>query len=143
MGDLFDLARMVRAKADKLEKSVSDVTVEIASEMVSDLAHNTPVDTSQALSSWIASLDEPSQVVGKPHYPGHKGSTQLASAAATAAAADRVLTDRRPGQTIYIVNNQPYIRDLDAGTISRQPGNFVALAMARARIRLRSIVLKW
>jgi hypothetical protein len=143
MADLGDLAKEFNRLAAELPQALSKATAQIASSMVSDLAHNTPVDTSQALSSWIVSFDSPSSIVGKPWFPGHHGSTQSQSAAATVDEANRILADKRPGQTIYITNNQPYIQALDDGTISKQPGNFVALAMARARLKVAKLTLNW
>lgn len=126
---LRDLAKLLESKATSYEQQVSEAAKEVALVVVDHLAYHTPVDTSQALSSWIVTLGSPSGDTRLPFVPGMFGSTQHASAQATIADAIRVLKDKKPGQTIYIVNNQPYIRRLNEGTISRQPGGFVEAAV--------------
>lgn len=141
MATLDDLADRMEAIAAKLDNSISQAASSVALEIVNSLAHNTPVDTSQALSSWLVTLDQPSTIVGTAYYPGDHGSTQQISAAQTVNQALTVLGQKKPGQTIYITNNQPYIALLDAGTHSTQPGNFVARALLVARLAAAKITL--
>lgn len=140
---LLDLANELDAKNAKLKIAASQAAIDTALTVVGSLAYSTPVDTSQALSSWFVTLESPSENVGTAYYPGSQGSTRNASAAETLNAAKAALSAKKPGQTIYIANNQPYIKILDAGTHSKQPGGFVARAMLLAGNFLRNYKLKW
>lgn len=132
-GNLFDLARMLERLSLKTETVASDAAVSAATAVLGDLAFKTPVDTSQALSSWIVTLDSPSSIVGKAHYPGEYGSTQKASAQETLRIGKMTLLQKKPGQVIYITNNQPYIVRLNEGWSQQQPAGFVERAVAIGR----------
>lgn len=138
---LLDLAIAMEAKITKIEKEANQTAIRTAIAVVSDLSYNTPVDTSQALSNWQVSLDNPISGTIGPHIPGHFGSTQFASAQQTIQAAIAVLMRKKPGQAIYIVNNLDYIVDLDNGTISRQPGAFTARALIIGRKEAKTFKL--
>lgn len=139
---LDDLANRMDKLAASLPQAANNAAQTVALAMVNSLAHNTPVDTSQALSSWLVTLDAPSTAVGTAHYPGEQGSTQSVSALQTVNQALTVIGQKKPGQVLYITNNQPYIVGLDNGTISKQPGNFVAIAILIARQTLQKLKLK-
>lgn len=125
MANLHDLAKRLRGKAGAIEKEASRCAVEMAIGFVREVAYSTPVDTSQALSSWIVTIDDPTADKNPPHFRGKGGSTRNISAAETVAQARQVLATKRPGQPIYIQNNQPYIRKLNDGGHSKQPGRFL------------------
>lgn len=131
--NLLDLAESLERKVEQLSEASSEHAKHVALTVVGDLAYHTPVDKSQALSNWIVTLDAPSGAKIGPHVPGSKGSTQKASAQATIAAAKAVLANKKPGQKIYITNNQPYIRKLNDGTHSQQPGAFLERAVLIGR----------
>lgn len=132
-GNLLDLAKRLERKVEVLEEASSEHAKTVALTIVGDLAYHTPVDTSQALSNWIVTLDAPSSAKIGPHVPGLAGSTQKASAQVVIAAAKAVLAKKKPGQRIYITNNQPYIRKLNDGTHSQQPGAFLERAVLLGR----------
>ena len=109
-------------------KEVKDVTLkwlllarrEVVVDLVTDLARNTPVDTSQALSNWEVKRDSTFSF-GSAHVKGSKGSTREASIALTRAAARRE-SDKIPlNATIFIGNAAPYIRRLDQGYSKQRP----------------------
>lgn len=126
---LFDLADKLEGDAAKLNKAASDAAVFMAETIVSELAYKTPVDTSQALSSWIVTLDTPSTDTNFPHYYGEFGSSQASSAAETIRQAKEALKNKKPGQDIYITNNQPYIVRLNEGSSQQQPAGFIERAV--------------
>lgn len=138
---LLDLAKRLEKKAASLDKAASDLSVKVATAIVLDLAHNTPVDTSKALSNWIVTLDKPSSERIEPHFRGEQGSTYRESAAETFDRAVQVLKVKKPGQKIFITNNVPYIRRLNEGYSRQQPAGFVERAVLIAE-RLRSEGLK-
>lgn len=137
--NLLDLAESLEKKKAEIEKAASDAAIFTAITIVGDLAYKTPVDTSKALSSWIVTVGEPSDIVGSAYYPGEKGSTQKASAQATIAAAKAALATKKPGQPIYITNNQPYIKRLNDGYSGQQPAGFVQ----RAALLGRKVIQKY
>uniref|UniRef100_A0AAU6W0T0 Tail completion protein n=1 Tax=Pseudomonas phage Pavpe01 TaxID=3138545 RepID=A0AAU6W0T0_9VIRU len=141
-GNLLDLAERLEKKKAAIETAASDAAVFVAVTIVADLAYKTPVDTSQALSSWIVTLDDPASIVGKAHYPGEKGSTQKASAAETIAAAQAALKNKKPGQHIFITNNQPYIKRLNDGYSKQQAAGFVERAALIGRKAIQRYKLK-
>lgn len=115
--DLSELQGMLEAKLSAITLRASKASIEAAIAVVSDLAIKTPVDTSQALSNWLVTLEEPTEAAIKAHFVGQKGSTQKQSAAKTIANAKAVLANKKAGQPIYLANNVDYIRKLnDFGT---------------------------
>src|SRR5687768_17574214 len=130
---LLDLANAVDKLAERSSQSASDHAVNTALAIVGDLAYRTPVDTSQALSNWDVTLDSPA--VGKhgPHFPGESGSTYRASAAETLSQAKAILKTKKPGQRIFITNNQPYINRLNEGHSKQVPAGFIERAVLLGR----------
>lgn len=141
-GNLLDLAERLEKKKAAIQTAASDAAVFVAVTIVGDLAYHTPVDTSQALSSWIVTLNDPTGIVGKAHYPGLGGSTQNASARETIELAKRMLANKKPGQKIYITNNQPYIKRLNDGYSAQQPAGFVERAALIGRKAIQRYKLK-
>ena len=132
-GTLLDLAKRMASIEAEIATDGNKASIEVATAIVGDLVYHTPVDTSKALSSWLVTFDEPSQVKGAAIFPGKQGSTFRASAAEALALAKLVLKDKKPGQDIYITNNQPYIRKLNDGGHSQQPHAFVERAALLGR----------
>lgn len=142
MADLLDLANRLERKAKAIDEAASKTAVDTALAIVGDLAYKTPVDTSQALSNWIVTLDSASTQKIAPHYPGVQGSSQRASAAETINAARSVLRNKKPGQPIFITNNLPYIRRLNDGYSGQAPAGFVERAVLIGRKMLAKFKIK-
>lgn len=140
--DLLSLAVSLERKAKAIDEAASKTAVDTALAIVGDLAYKTPVDTSQALSNWIVTLDAPSGQQLKPHYPGSKGSTYRASAAETINNAKAVLKNKKPGQAIFITNNLPYIKRLNDGYSAQAPAGFVERAVLIGRKMLSKFKIK-
>ena len=139
---LLDLAASMERKANAINAASSQLAVDTALTIVGDLAFKTPVDTSQALSNWIVTLETPSSDKIKPHFPGESGSTQRASAAETINQARAILAKKKPGQKIYITNNLPYIRRLNDGYSKQTPAGFVERSVLIGRKMRRNFKLK-
>lgn len=140
--DLFALADSLERKAKAIDQAASQTAVDTALAIVGDLAYKTPVDTSQALSNWQVTLDEPASAFISPHYPGEGGSTQRASAQETINRAKAVLANKKPGQKIYITNNAPYIKRLNDGYSGQQPAGFVERAVLIGRKMIAKFKIK-
>lgn len=111
--NLLQLAKKLEGMADSIEKDASAHAILTAKKVVENLAYETPVDTSRALSNWIVTLDSPTTEMIEPHYPGEKGSTQALSAGVTVGRSENALKSKKPGQKIFIRNNQPYVPALE------------------------------
>ncbi|URA06915.1 putative tail completion protein [Xanthomonas phage Pfeifenkraut] len=130
---LLDLANDVDKLGEKIAQSASDHAVKTALTIVGDLVYHTPVDTSQALSNWDVTIGAPATDPHGPYAAGKHGSTQQQSAARALAQAKETLKDKKPGQTIYIANNLPYIRRLNEGHSQQVPAGFVERALLLGR----------
>lgn len=139
---LLDLANQMDGLSKKIAQSASDAAIKVAQTIVADLAYKTPVDTSQALSNWIVQVG--SAYVGKidPHYPGEFGSTRNSSAQATINAAIAALKAKKPGEPIFIRNNQPYIVRLNEGYSGQAPAGFVEASIMIGRQTLKNFKVK-
>lgn len=133
MATLLDLADRMDALAATVPEFASEAAVKAGEVLIFDLAFKTPVDTSQALSNWIVTLNAPNIGNILPHYPGEHGSTQKVSAQETVAAARRVLEMKKPGESIFITNNLPYIVRLNEGHSGQAPAGFVERCVLLAR----------
>jgi hypothetical protein len=141
--NLLDLANSLEKKAKAINESASQLAVKTTLTILGDLVYHTPVDSSKALSNWIVTLDSPSTDKIAPYYKGFQGSTQQQSAAEALAQAKRILESKKPGQYIYITNNQPYIRRLNDGYSDQQPaGAFVQRAVLIGRKYLSKLKMK-
>ncbi len=125
---LLTLANELDQLGDKIAKDASDLSVTVATAVVTDLALVTPVDTSEAISNWIVALGAPSRQTIGPHFAGDFGSTFGASSSQTISEAKAVLKAKAPGQAIYISNNLTYIEDLNNGSSRQAPAGFVERA---------------
>ena len=139
---LLDLATSLEKKAKAIDEAASKLAVDTALTIVGDLAFKTPVDTSQALSNWIVTLETPSSDKIKPHFPGEGGSTQKASAAETINQARKILAGKKLGQRIFITNNLPYIRRLNDGYSKQAPAGFVERAVLIGRKMRKNFKIK-
>lgn len=135
---LNDLAKRFDKLPAEIKTAASKAAVAVSKVVVKDLIFSTPVDTTEALSNWIATLGSPSNNAIPPIVPGNFGNTRSTSASAAYAAAIMVLDAKKPGQIVYLTNNADHIRELDEGKSSQQPAGFVARSAMVGRIYLRS-----
>ncbi len=142
MPDLNDLAERMRQIKAALPKAASNLACEVARSIQTDLVYFTPVDTSQALSNWVLTVEEQWAVFIDPYYAGEQGSTQEASAKAALEQGERQLSMKKPGQTIFITNNAPYIRSLNDGSSAQAPAGFVERAALIGRRKIKSVGIK-
>lgn len=129
MGSFRDLSKNMRRIAKGLPKQFDDLAKGTALAVVTDLAINTPVDTSKAISNWKVTLIAPYPLEVEPYYPGFSGSTYTKTVSETIADAERNISKRRSGETIFITNNADYIIDLNDGSSKQEPAGFVQRAV--------------
>lgn len=132
-GNLRTLASRLISIANALPESGNSLAVKVATAIITDLLHNTPVDKSQALSNWQIKLSGQSAHRLPAYFPGKAGSTQDASIAAALSAALIVLRTKKPGESIVITNQLPYIRRLNDGYSNQAPSGFVERAVLIGR----------
>lgn len=128
MANLNDLANrmgiLAQAVANGGVRAVKEVTEKVGVTVV----YATPVDTSRARLNWQGTVGAPAEGVLKPYplrpsSPGDGPRTAIASI--KAAASD--YTGQREG--VFITNNLDYIDDLNNGSSSQAPANFVEQAV--------------
>ena len=129
MSSFSKLAKHLESLAEEAEEHASEVAVEVALAMVHQLAYSTPVDTSEALSNWQIGF-APVKAAIPAHAEGEKGSTKSVSARETVMRAQRVLSGRVAGQTIYVGNAAPHIYALEYENASPQNQFFAEAANA-------------
>lgn len=141
---LLDLATRLEKVAYDIDTIYSNLAVSVALTILGDLVYKTPVDTSQALSNWQVSLMAPVPLGGEipPYHPGFGGWTRGASAQEAIQAAKRVLSGKKPGDTIYLSNVLDYIVPLNEGSSQQQAAGFVERAVLLGRIQVKRRVTK-
>lgn len=133
MTGLLKFAQRLEARAGKIQEDANQLTIRIGRAILADLVSVTPVDTSKAESNWQVSLGTPPLSDIPAYVPGKRGSSRSASAEAALAAGETVLGQKKPGETLYISNVTPYIKELDSGSSRQFAGNFKARAALIAR----------
>ena len=140
------------ASMDTLENDIpiiaSNIARDVADRIVNDLVESTPVDVGDAMSGWIITLDTPSSEIQLASAPSPKGRmvagewthaidpiiTFFANVGQVHEAIRLALEAKQPGQSIWIVNNLPYIQVLNDGSSKQEPTGFVERAMLLAAI---------
>jgi hypothetical protein len=139
------------ASMDQLENDIpiiaSNIARDVADRIANDLVEVTPVDVGDAMSGWIVTLDTPASDIQLAFAPSPKGRwrppwthavdpliTFFANVGQATEAIRLALEAKQPGQSIWIVNNLPYIDVLNTGTSKQEPGGFVERAMLLAEI---------
>lgn len=138
---LLDLAERIESLSAAIPEAAATAANEAALAAVVYLTDQTPVDTTRALSNWQVGLGRPFMFDIGPFVPGFGGSTKAASRQQAISTARYLLSLRRPGTTIYISNNAPYIRRLNDGWSLQNAGGFVESAVLVARRHVDNVVL--
>lgn len=142
-GSLKDLSKRCRQLAKDIPKQVNELTIQVALDVTFDLIDTTPVDTSKALSSWKATRIAPFPSEVEAYFPGNFGYTATSSRNAAKSDAESNLKNKKPGETIYIVNNADYIADLNNGSSKQAPSGFVEMSVAKGRQTLNNFKFKF
>lgn len=123
--NLKQFSDRIRQIAQGVAVNVDREVIKTAGVIVSTVIPATPVDTGRARGNWQVSVGE---AITRPRERLDKtGGGTIAEGVSRAGS-------YRPGQTIYITNNVPYIGNLNDGSSAQAPANFIEMAV-RAAIR--------
>jgi hypothetical protein len=144
MADMTDLADFMDSFLSRNAAAylANALAVRAAQAITDDLAVITPADVGDALSNWQVTLNAPAAKVVPAYAPSPKGSvvhgqwvhkvppalTVAANAPQVIARAKAVLAAKRPGEPIFITNNAEYITELNQGSSTQAPADFVGRA---------------
>lgn len=110
-----------------LKIAAEDLQHQVAFDLFSRIVKKTPVDTGRARASWTMAAnraDRSAQPEGKKSYPEPSPPGRLSV---------------KPGGTIWISNNLPYIVALEHGHSKRSPHGMVAISIEEVRNQLTVI----
>jgi len=110
----------LRKFAEKTGANIDTVRRKVALDIFGNIIKKTPVDTGRAKGSWVSSINSPSSSVL--NTVDKNGSVALNNAAQTVSAWDG-------DDTIWIVNNLPYIRRLEYGWSLQAPVGMLRLSV--------------
>ena len=118
------------------QENAEEVFRSAAFDLFSKIIQRTPVDTGRARANWQLTIRSPDlKKIGR-------GRKRKATAAkllsdkrkAEIVALDRLYDDWKPGYSVWITNNLPYINRLETGTWSDQaPQGMVAISIAEVQ----------
>jgi len=123
-----DINKFQRKTADKMDKIVRKVSLEILKSVV----FKSPVDTGRFRSNWQVSIGSvPSGTVG---YQGTEAIAERAGSKgpvyeATVAKSKGTADSAKAGDVIYIANNLPYAVRLEEGYSGQAPAGMVTLTV--------------
>lgn len=133
----FELMPQVLARrAKQFERGATRIVRNVATAADKTLVETTPVDTGEARSNWVGSVDTPFGGVIPPYAPGKKlGLAETANAFAAQAQFASVALRFKAGRnrTLYIANNVEHIGLLNDGSASTQSSHMVDKAIQSAR----------
>lgn len=97
---------------------------QIAYEVVAELVERTPVDTGWARSNWVPRVGQPQVSVA--------GARTAVSQADQAQGLASLVTYKLEAGAIYVTNNVPYIKRLNAGHSKQAPAGYIQESILRA-----------
>lgn len=119
----------MNARADKVATVGNEAAKAGTEAMLEELVAVTPVDESTALSNWQIGVGAPVNEALPAWAVGSHGSTRGASAEATIDEGKALLSQKEPGEDVFLSNLTPYIVDLDSGSSTQFAGGFVSRAL--------------
>lgn len=145
MATIAEFSRNIRKRASNIENGAVRLVKKVAKTALRELVNGTPVKTGRARSNWRVSIGGTNTAVIEPRAdPGKRGFAERTVAKATIAegiAKINTLSASKfnrlsAGKSVRISNNVPYIDKLRNGHSKQQPRDWVAEAIAKARLEL-------
>lgn len=112
--------------AAKMKLGVTTVQKRIAFDLYGRIIAKTPVDTGRARASWTIASGSPDRTVAA---QGGLPAPQIPLGLLV-----------KPGETIWIANNLPYITALEDGHSKQAPSGMVALSIEEIRLKMRALI---
>lgn len=123
--DEFERA-LVRFTERELPAAVAEASRGLALAVLEGVVRRTPVDTGQARANWQ---------VGLGRAPGGTLGATDPSGGTTIARGARLIARAQPFEAIWIVNNLPYVVELEHGSSTQAPSGITAATLASLRLR--------
>jgi len=128
MASLTVFAGRIRRRGKMVEIGADRAVQQAAVIIDQALVLATPVDTGRARANWQVGIDKP--ITEPIDETDVSGQTTLDKN-------NVIIRGRKSGQSIHITNNVDYIEQLNQGSSSQAPANFVGLAVQEAVSFLR------
>lgn len=138
--DFTSFAKRMRKRSKALDGLANTVVIESTSAMLRELVEVTPVDTSEAVSSWEVGIGQRPVAARDPFFSGRRGSTRGASSAKAIEEGLAAINAKRPGQSVYLSNAAPHIADLDRGSSTQFAGGFINRSLVVFRVTFQATV---
>src|SRR5690606_24752768 len=129
MAKAAEFARRMNQIAVEFEKKTAYRVGRLALAIHRHLVMTTPVDVGTAISNWTLTLSSPEADSYSAYAPGEHGSTRQMNIGAAYNQAASAVSDRKPGQPIWISNPLHYITLLNLGSSKQAPSGFVQAAV--------------
>ena len=113
----LDLNRLCQRARSNTQVVVKKVMLELFAKVI----YKTPVDTGLARNSWFTGINSIPTEVGETAKRGGKDSRERMKS--------ELADIKIEGQTIYLVNNLPYIQKLEFGASDQAPQGMVRLSI--------------
>ena len=122
MADLREFERALKRFAEEeIPEAVAEASRDLATWLLDGVVTRTPVDTGLARANWQVTLGRPATgTVSETDRDGRR----------TGARGRRVIMRAGPFETIWIVNNLPYVVELEQGSSAKAPAGMVAATLA-------------
>ena len=118
----------IRKFAKKAGTNMVTVRKSLFFELSKEIMERTPVDTGRARANWIPSTGKPSSMTVRSNNDYVMARVQ------------NVLKKTRLDDTLYLVNNLPYINKLEYGYSNKAPKGMVRVTVAGAMVSLKKAV---
>lgn len=136
-----NLSKQIYSFEKDVKKRVNVYKRKLAQIIAFKLINETPVDTSKALSNWIASLGQAKGRVIEAHSVGMYGSTEAVSSSIAYSIANAVISRAKVGEIVYITNSVDYIELLNLGLSPQAEPYFIQHAVDNAVEQIKRVKL--
>lgn len=138
--NLDQFAKRMTVIAKGVEKNATKSVGAVVDAIAVPIVGSTPVDTSRARANWQAAVGSPPKQVlfPAPSMPPNAGVGYSLGVSSIKAAA-KAYNGQKAG--VFIVNNLYYMRELNDGSSTQAPANFVETSIIRAVRALDSVKL--
>lgn len=130
------LARQLQVFEKEIKVRVNIYKIKYAQAIMFNLIMTTPVDTSAALSNWIANLNSEKGILISPHSVGRDGSTESVSSIMAYSLGNAIIQRAKVGEIIYITNSIDYLKLLNSGWSTQAEPNYIENAVNDAKAQM-------